>query len=169
MDFLQIRESDLEESFTRSGGKGGQNVNKVSTAVHIKHKPTGIEVKCSLYRTQGLNRYKARAILCEKVEERNSKTSGIISESDRKLIRNKRKDAKRKKEKYSRKGKGPVPVSSIDEENFLESDFHSAETNQSDVEEAESQKAGFAGEETEKTSRTSEKTSGYDSLDQNLN
>ena len=66
---LQIKESDLEESFTRSGGKGGQNVNKVSTAVHLKHKPSGIEVKCSIHRTQGLNRYKARAILCDKLEE----------------------------------------------------------------------------------------------------
>ena len=69
---LQIKESDLEESFTRSGGKGGQNVNKVSTAVHLKHKPSGIEVKCSIHRTQGLNRYKARAILCDKLEEKNS-------------------------------------------------------------------------------------------------
>lgn len=70
MTKLQIKESDLDESFTRSGGKGGQNVNKVSTAVHLKHKPSGVEVKCSIHRTQGLNRYKARDILCDKLEEK---------------------------------------------------------------------------------------------------
>lgn len=68
METLGIREEDLIESFTRSGGNGGQKVNKSSTTVHLKHKSTGIEIKCSVYRTQGLNRYKARAILCEKLE-----------------------------------------------------------------------------------------------------
>ncbi|WP_061234974.1 peptide chain release factor family protein [Leptospira weilii] len=103
MEALEIKENELEESFTRSGGKGGQNVNKVSTAVHLKHKPTGIEVKCSLYRTQGLNRYKARMILCEKIRELNRKNQGILSDERKKSIRNKQKDKKRKKEKYSRK------------------------------------------------------------------
>ncbi|WP_078127969.1 peptide chain release factor family protein [Leptospira alexanderi] len=103
MEALEVKENELEESFTRSGGKGGQNVNKVSTAVHLKHKPTGIEVKCSLYRTQGLNRYKARTILCEKIRELNRKNQGILSDDLKKSIRNKQKDRKRKKEKYSRK------------------------------------------------------------------
>ncbi|EMN89872.1 peptide chain release factor family protein [Leptospira weilii] len=103
MEALEVKENELEESFTRSGGKGGQNVNKVSTAVHLKHKPTGIEVKCSLYRTQGLNRYKARMILCEKIRELNRKNQGILSDERKKSIRNKQKDKKRKKEKYSRK------------------------------------------------------------------
>ena len=70
MENLGIKESDLEESFIRSSGKGGQNVNKVSTAVLLKHIEFGIEVKCSIHRTQGLNRYKARDILCTKVEEK---------------------------------------------------------------------------------------------------
>ena len=93
---LQIKESDLEESFTRSGGKGGQNVNKVSTAVHLKHKPSGIEVKCSIHRTQGLNRYKARDILCDKLEEKmNPKESKIHLERE-KIIKTKVKKEKRK-------------------------------------------------------------------------
>lgn len=68
MKELGILESDLDESFTRGSGNGGQNVNKVSTAVRLNHKPSGEEIKCSVYRTQGLNRYKARAILCERIE-----------------------------------------------------------------------------------------------------
>lgn len=118
MEILQIKETELEESFTRSGGKGGQNVNKVSTAVHLRHKPTGIEVKCSLYRTQGLNRYKARAILCEKIQDFNHKNFGIISKDQKKLIRNKQKDSKRKKEKYSRKNQSFSTVSLEEDKNF---------------------------------------------------
>ncbi|EKR72507.1 peptide chain release factor family protein [Leptospira noguchii] len=118
MEVLQIKETELEESFTRSGGKGGQNVNKVSTAVHLKHKPTGIEVKCSLYRTQGLNRYKARSILCEKIQDFNRKNLGIISEDQKKSIRNKQKDSKRKKEKYSRKDQNFSAISLEEDENF---------------------------------------------------
>ncbi|MBW0434738.1 peptide chain release factor-like protein [Leptospira yasudae] len=120
MEVLQIKETDLEESFTRSGGKGGQNVNKVSTAVHLRHKPSGIEVKCSLYRTQGLNRYKARAILCEKVQEENRKKEGVLSDDRKKTIRNKQKAAKRKKEKYSRKSQNSSSILSEPEESFEE-------------------------------------------------
>lgn len=93
---LQIKESDLEESFTRSGGKGGQNVNKVSTAVHLKHKLSGIEVKCSIHRTQGLNRYKARAILCDKLEEKTSPKESKIHIAREKIIKTKVKKEKRR-------------------------------------------------------------------------
>jgi peptide chain release factor len=97
METLGIKESDLEESFTKSGGNGGQNVNKVATAVHLKHKPSGIEVKCSVYRTQGLNRYKARAILCEKLESTQGK--GTIERKKEKIIKNKQKKIKRQRDK----------------------------------------------------------------------
>ncbi len=63
-----VRESDIEESFVRSGGHGGQNVNKTSTCVMLLHRPTGLQVKCQETRQQGLNRFIARRLLVEKIE-----------------------------------------------------------------------------------------------------
>jgi len=65
---LGIREQDLEEKFVRSQGPGGQNVNKTSTCVYLKHRPTGIEVKCQQERAQSQNRFFARVLLADKIE-----------------------------------------------------------------------------------------------------
>ena len=96
---LNIREHDIEEKFILSSGKGGQNVNKVSTAVYIKHKPSGIEVKCQSQRSQVLNRFLARKRLTDKIEE---VIKGRQSERKKKIAkikRQKRKRSKRAKEK----------------------------------------------------------------------
>ncbi len=64
---VEIKEEELEWEFYRSGGKGGQNVNKVSTAVRLKHIPTGIVVECQEERFQGKNREKALKYLRSKL------------------------------------------------------------------------------------------------------
>ncbi len=99
MQRLGIREQDLQEKFVRSGGKGGQKVNKTSTCVYLKHMPTGIEVKCQQERFQALNRFLARRILANKIK---ALILGELSEERRriaKIRKQKRRRSKRAKEK----------------------------------------------------------------------
>ncbi len=96
---LGIREQDLEESFVRSGGPGGQNVNKLSTCVVLKHKPTGLVVKCQQERTQAMNRYWARRILAEKLEAQTLGRESDEAKRIAKIRRQKRKRSKRAKDK----------------------------------------------------------------------
>ena len=68
MESLGIREQDLEESFVRGAGRGGQKVNKTNNCVYLKHVPTGIAVKCHVDRSRELNRFLARRDRCDAVE-----------------------------------------------------------------------------------------------------
>lgn len=99
LEKLGVTKKDLKETFIRSGGKGGQNVNKVSTCVYLKHLPSGTEVKCARERSRALNRFLARRILADKVEK--ILFGKIAKEKERaeKIRRQKRKRSKRAKEK----------------------------------------------------------------------
>ncbi|OPZ07432.1 MAG: Peptide chain release factor 2 [candidate division BRC1 bacterium ADurb.BinA292] len=63
-----LREADLEEHFIRGGGPGGQKINKTASAVRLRHRPTGLEVKMQRTRSRALNRFHARRRLCELLE-----------------------------------------------------------------------------------------------------
>jgi peptide chain release factor len=96
---LGLKEEDLDEHFVRSGGAGGQNVNKVSTCVVLVHKPSGIMVRCQQERSQGLNRFLARRLLMQKVAEKiHGEISKKKSEAE-KVRRQKRRRSRRAKEK----------------------------------------------------------------------
>ncbi|MFH1617353.1 MAG: peptide chain release factor-like protein [Candidatus Margulisiibacteriota bacterium] len=102
IDRLGIKEKDVIEKFVRSGGHGGQNVNKTSTCVYLKHVPSGIEVKVSQTRSQALNRFLAWRLLCEKIEEKVLKLKTERLQKIEKIRRQKRKRSKRAKEKILR-------------------------------------------------------------------
>jgi len=98
MEACGLRESELEESFVRSGGPGGQKVNRTDTCVQLRHLPTGLNVKMQESRSQSLNRYLARRRLCELLEER--QLGRRSPEGQR------REKARKQKDRRKRRGKG---------------------------------------------------------------
>ncbi|MDU0459900.1 MAG: peptide chain release factor-like protein [Geobacteraceae bacterium] len=91
---LGVREEDLDESFVRSSGNGGQHVNKTSSCVQIKHKPSGIIVTCMRERSQSVNRFLARRELLERIEA----ASGIKTDEMKRIEKlRKQKDRRRRR------------------------------------------------------------------------
>jgi peptide chain release factor len=87
---LGIREEDIEETFVRSGGHGGQNVNKTATCVMLTHRPTGLQVKCQAARHQGINRQLAWELLLDKIEAQRKSRAAEERARVEKLRRQKR-------------------------------------------------------------------------------
>jgi protein subunit release factor B len=99
MASLGIDPRDLGETFVRSGGHGGQNVNKVATCVVLRHRPTGLMVKCQQERSQALNRFIARRLLCDKLESRLRGIASAAEQERARIRRQKRRRSRRAKEK----------------------------------------------------------------------
>jgi protein subunit release factor B len=102
MEALGIKETDIIERFVRSQGHGGQKVNKTSSCVYLKHVPTGIEVKCQKERSQTLNRFLARRILMNKIQNMILGKESEEQQRIEKIKRQKRKRSKKAKEKVLR-------------------------------------------------------------------
>src|SRR6266481_976068 len=99
MAALGVHENEIEESFVRSGGHGGQNVNKTATCVMLLHRPTGLQVKCQTTRQQGLNRFFARRLLLDKIEKLKHGFVAAQRASAEKIRRQKRRRSRRAKDR----------------------------------------------------------------------
>ena len=96
---LEIHEADLEETFIRSSGPGGQHVNKTSTCVRLLHRPSGLAVKVQRSRSQGLNRFLARRLLADRVEQQVRGAESPHDQQRHKIRRQKQRRARRTKQK----------------------------------------------------------------------
>ena len=96
---LGIREPELEEKFILGSGKGGQKVNKTSSCVYLRHRPTGLEMKCGQTRSREQNRFLARRELCDRLETRQRGEQSIRQQAIEKIRRQKRRRSRRQKER----------------------------------------------------------------------
>jgi len=90
-----IKKEEIQEKFIKSSGRGGQKVNKSSSAVFLRHLPTGISVKCGKTRSQALNRFFALRRLVEAVEK--YQTGALSAEDQRQAKIKKQKQKKRRR------------------------------------------------------------------------
>jgi len=95
----ELNEAELEETFTRSSGPGGQNVNKVSTRVTLRHLPTNLTVSVQDSRSQGMNRQLARERLLAALQQRERDAAASARHSREKLRRQNAKRPRAAKER----------------------------------------------------------------------
>ena len=104
MATLGIRESDLDERFTKGSGKGGQKLNKSSNCVVLKHKPSEISTRCQKTRSQSTNRFFARRALCDLIEA--SQTGKTVAKDP------KRDKIRKQKQRRQRRSKSKLRATS---------------------------------------------------------
>ena len=94
-----IEEADLVEKFIRGSGHGGQKINKTSSCVYLRHKPSGIEIKCQAERSRTMNRFLARRELCEQLEEIKLGEKSARRQAMEKIRRQKRRRSRRQRQR----------------------------------------------------------------------
>lgn len=119
MQQLGIRDEDLVEKFILGSGRGGQKIQKTASCVYLHHLPTGIEIKCQQERSRAMNRFFARRLLCEKIEdmlfeeksEKQRLASKIRKQKQRRSRRTKQKMVEEKKRRGTTKALRQSPGS----------------------------------------------------------
>ena len=97
MRLAGVAEEDIEETFLRGGGSGGQKINKTSSCVRLIHKPTGTQVRCQETRSREANRWLARRLLAERLlEAARSEESARIQEAEKERRRKRRRSRRQK-------------------------------------------------------------------------
>lgn len=96
---LGVREDEIDEKFVLGGGPGGQNVNRTASCVYLKHRPSGIEVKCQWTRSRALNRFLARRELCDEIEARIRGARSARQQEIEKIRRQKRRRSRRQRQR----------------------------------------------------------------------
>lgn len=95
---LGVWEDDLVEKFVGGSGPGGQKINKTASRVYLKHELSGIEVQCQAERSQSSNRYQARMLLCDRLEEKVKRTK-----LEKQRLRSRERFRKRRRSKAQKK------------------------------------------------------------------
>ena len=97
MQELDILDADLQEKFILGSGHGGQKIQKTASCVQLKHEPTGIIIKCQQSRLRDDNRYHARAMLCDKIDEQVNQEKSKKRQEIEKIRRQKRRRSRKAK------------------------------------------------------------------------